>query len=98
MKLRIPIPILALAAASLVLPPPASAQSAKENFSYSAPSGMFSEGTAKWQLYRFIEEDQERTAALKAGQDPSATGSIQGSATSPESVRRPGEAGRRRSP
>ena len=89
------LPILALAAA-LALPSAAFAQTAKENFSYSAPSGMFSEGTAKWQLFRFIEEDQERTAALRAGQDPTATGSIQGSATSNESVRRPGEAGRRR--
>ena len=89
------LPILALAAA-LALPSAAFAQTAKENFSYSAPSGMFSEGTAKWQLFRFIEEDQERTAALRAGQDPTATGSVQGSATSNESVRRPGEAGRRR--
>jgi hypothetical protein len=88
------LPILALAAA-LTLPSMALAQTAKENFSYSAPSGMFSEGTAKWQLFRFIEEDQERTAALRAGQDPVTTGSIQGSATSNESVRRPGEAGRR---
>ena len=92
-------PILALAAA-LALPSAAFAQTAKENFSYSAPSGMFSEGTAKWQLYRFIEEDRERTAALRAGQDlaqdPASTGSIQGSATSNETVRRPGEAGRRR--
>ena len=89
------LPILALAAA-VALPSAGFAQTAKENFSYSAPSGMFSEGTAKWQLFRFIEEDQERTAALHAGQDPTATGSIQGSATSNESVRRPGEAGHRR--
>ena len=88
-------PILVLVAA-LALPSAAFAQAVKENFSYSAPSGMFSEGTAKWQLFRFIEEDQERTAALRAGQDPVATGSIQGSATSNETVRRPGEAGRRR--
>jgi hypothetical protein len=74
----------------------ATAQSAKENFSYSAPSGMFSEGTAKWQMYRFMHEDAERTAAMRRGVDPTATGSIQGSATTSESVRRPGEAGRRR--
>jgi hypothetical protein len=80
---------------SLALASAASALTAKENFSYSAPSGMFSEGTFKWQLFRFIEEDQERTEALRSGHDPEATGSIQGSATTNESVRRPGEAGRR---
>ena len=91
--------VLAFAAAlavPAVLPSVTLAQTAKENFSYSAPSGMFGDGTAKWQMFRFIEEDQERTAALRAGQDPTATGSVQGSATSNESVRRPGEAGRRR--
>ena len=82
--------------AALLIPAAASAQTAKENFSYSAPSGMFGDGTTKWQIFRFIEEDQERTAALRAGQDPTATGSIQGSANS-DSVRRPGESGRRRS-
>ena len=81
---------------SLALASAASALTAKENFSYSAPSGMFSEGTFKWQLFRFIEEDQERTEALRSGHDPEATGSIQGSATTNESVRRPGETGRRR--
>ena len=40
-------------------------------------SGMFSEGTFKWQLFRFIEEDQERTEALRSSHDPEATGSIQ---------------------
>jgi hypothetical protein len=83
---------------SLALASAASALTAKENFSYSAPSGMLSEGTFKWQLFRFIEEDQERTEALRSGHDPEATGSIQGSATTNESVRRPGEAGRRRRP
>jgi hypothetical protein len=81
---------------SLALAPAASALTAKENFSYSTPSGMFSEGTFKWQLFRFIEEDQEWTEALRSGHDPDATGSIQGSATTNESVRRPGEGGRRR--
>ena len=57
---------------------------------------MFSEGTFKWQMFRFMAEDRERVLALRAGQDPVATGSIQGSATTNESVRRPGEAGRRR--
>jgi hypothetical protein len=83
-------------AAALLAPSVASAQTAKENFSYSAPSGMFGDGTTKWQLFRFIEEDQERLAALRAGQEPTATGSIQGSANS-DSVRRPGEFNRRRS-
>jgi hypothetical protein len=78
--------------AALLVPAAAAAQTAKEN---SAPSGMFGDGTTKWQMFRFIEEDQERTAALRAGQDPAATGSIQGSANS-DSVRRPGEFGRRR--
>lgn len=86
--------ILALAAA-LLAPSAVMAQTAKENFSYSAPSGMFGDGTTKWQLFRFIEEDAERTAALRAGRDPDATGSIQGSATDTETVRRPGEFGRR---
>jgi hypothetical protein len=86
--------ILALTAA--LLPSVALAQTARENYSYSAPSGMFSEGTSKWQMYRFMAEDRERTEALRAGRDPTATGSIQGSATSEQSVRRPGERGRRR--
>ena len=47
-------------------------------------------------MFRFMAEDRERVLALRAGRDPAATGSIQGSATTNESVRRPGEAGRRR--
>lgn len=70
---------------------PASAQTAAERFSYSAPSGMFSEGTTKWQNYRFLFEDQERTARFNAGQ-PTSTGSVQGSAINTETYRRPGEA------
>jgi len=62
---------------------------------HATPRDMLREGTFKWQLFRFIEEDQERTQALRSGHDPEATGSIQGSATTNESVRRPGEAGRR---
>jgi hypothetical protein len=83
-------------AATLLLPGTVSAQTTKENFSYSAPSGIFGEGTAKWQFYRFIHEDRERTEALRAGRDPEVTGSIQGSATSNETVRQRGEQGRRR--
>jgi len=47
-------------------------------------------------MFRFMAEDRERVLALRAGRDPAATGSIQGSATTNESVRRPGESGRRR--
>jgi hypothetical protein len=89
-------PIALALAATLLLPATASAQTAKENFSYSAPSGIFGERTAKWQLYRFIHEDRERTDALRTGRDPDVTGSIQGSATSNENVRLPGEQRRRR--
>jgi hypothetical protein len=88
---------LVLALTTLALASPVLAQTtAKENYSYSAPSGSFSDGTFKWQMYRFMAEDRERTEALRAGRDPAATGSIQGSATTNEGVRRPGEVGRRR--
>ena len=73
----------------------ASAQTARENFSYSTPSGMFSDGMFKWNMYRFMHEDAERMAARRAG-EATATGSIQGSATSQETARRPGETGTRR--
>jgi hypothetical protein len=82
---------------SLALGSPAFAETtAQENYSYSAPSGAFGDGTFKWQMFRFMAEDRERVLALRAGRDPAATGSIQGSATTNESVRRPGETGRRR--
>lgn len=87
--------IITLGTALLLAPAAASAQTASQNFSYSAPSGMFSEGTAKWQMFRYMEEDAERTARLNAGEDL-ATGSIQGTAVSNEAVRRPGESGSRR--
>jgi hypothetical protein len=87
--------MILLATAGLLAAGPAFAQSAKENFSYSAPSGMFSEGTTKWQNYRFQFEDAERTARLRAG-EPTATGSVQGAATNTETYRRPGETNRRR--
>ena len=87
--------IFAAGVALLLVPAAASAQSVAERFSYSAPSGMFSEGTTKWQMYRFMEEDKERTARLNAGEDLS-TGSVQGTAISTDQVRRPGEYGSRR--
>ena len=61
----------------------------QENYSYSAPSGAFGDGTFKWQMFRFMAEDRERVLALRAGGDPAATGSIQGSATTNESVAAP---------
>ena len=68
----------------------ASAQTAKENFSYKAPSGMFSEGTTKWQMYQFMEADAERMAEIKAGKSTS-TGSLSTSTSNSESYPRPGE-------
>jgi hypothetical protein len=68
----------------------ASAQTAKENFSYKAPSGMFSEGTTKWQMFQFIESDAERTAQLRDGGDI-ATGSLSTSNSNGQSYPRPGE-------
>jgi hypothetical protein len=88
--------VLALTTALALGSPVLAETTAKENFSYSAPSGAFGDGTFKWQMFRFMAEDRERVLALRAGRDPPATGSIQGSATTNESVRRPGEAGRRR--
>lgn len=87
--------ILTAAAALALSATVAPAQTARENYSYSAPSGMFGDGTWKWNLYRFIAEDAERVEKMRAGQ-PSETGSIQGSATNGETVRRPGETGARR--
>lgn len=88
--------LIAIAAAALALSGTlATAQTARENFSYSTPSGMFGDGMFKWNMYRFMHEDAERMAQRRAG-EPTATGSIQGSATSGESVRRPGETGSRR--
>jgi hypothetical protein len=88
--------VLALTTTLALGSPALAATTAAENFSYSAPSGAFGDGTFKWQMFRFMAEDRERVLALRAGRDPAATGSIQGSATTNESVRRPGEAGRRR--
>ena len=75
--------------AAFALPTAAFAQTVKENYRYSAPSGMFGEGTAKWQTYRTMQEDRERLLGLSSG-------SVQGATTSQESVRRPGEANTRR--
>ena len=65
--------MIGLGMAIMLLPASASAQSAAENFSYTAPSGMFGEGMAKWQMYKFMHEDRERTERL---QRELATGSI----------------------
>ena len=82
---------------TLALGSPALAETtAAENYSYRAPSGSFSDGTFKWEMFRFMAEDRERVLALRAGRDPAATGSIQGSATTNWSVSRPGNTGRRR--
>ena len=88
--------MMAVFALSLLTPAAASAQTAAENFSYKAPSGMFSEGTTKWQMYQFIESDAERTAKLRAGE--TATGALSNSSSNAESYPRPGEytAGTRR--
>ncbi|GJD53328.1 hypothetical protein OPKNFCMD_6103 [Methylobacterium crusticola] len=55
--------ILLLAGTMALAATTASAQTARENFSYKAPSGMFSEGTTKWEMYRFMNEDAERRSA-----------------------------------
>ena len=57
---------------------------------YSAPSGMFSEGTTKWQMFQFMASDAERTAKLNAGQ-PTSTGSLSTSSSNAQSYPRPGE-------
>ncbi|MFH6786468.1 MULTISPECIES: hypothetical protein [Methylobacterium] len=44
----------------------AQAQSAKEIYSYKAPSGMFSEGTTKWDMFRFMAVDHEQQEARAA--------------------------------
>ena len=73
------------------------APTAKENYSYTAPSGMFSEGTTKWQMYRFMAEDWERTRAMNQGLT---TGSVpltnQGSTVTDEQVGQPGRRTTRR--
>ncbi|TGD96056.1 hypothetical protein [Methylobacterium nonmethylotrophicum] len=59
---------LLLAGATLLAATAASAQSAKEIYSYKAPSGMFSEGTTKWDMYRFMAIDHEQQEAARAAQ------------------------------
>jgi hypothetical protein len=87
------------AAGALVLAaaPAFAAGTAKENYSYTAPSGMFSEGTTKWQMYRFMAEDWERTQArnqgLTTGSVPS---TVQGSTINDETVGQPGRRTTRR--
>ena len=63
----------------------ASAQSAAQNFTYKAPSGMFGEGTTKWQMYQFMETDQSRLHGDLA------TGSVSTSSSNDQSYPRPGE-------
>ncbi|WP_407528294.1 hypothetical protein [Methylobacterium oryzisoli] len=58
---------LLLAGAMALAATAASAQTARENYSYKAPSGMFSEGTTKWEMYRFMAEDAERRAGPANG-------------------------------
>jgi hypothetical protein len=84
----------ALGAIALLAAAPAlAAETAKENYSYTAPSGMFSEGTTKWQMYRFMAEDAERTRALNQGLSTgSVPSTVQGSAINDETV---GQRGRR---
>jgi ABC-type transport system substrate-binding protein len=67
----------------------ASAQTAQQNFSYKAPSGMFSEGTTKWGMYQFMESDAERMAKVRSGEGDVATGAL--STSSSQSYPRPGE-------
>lgn len=81
--------MMAVLGLSLVALPAAAAETAAENFSYKAPSGMFSEGTTKWQMYQFMQSDAERTAKLRTGD--TATGSISNSNSNAESYPRPGE-------
>ena len=57
---------LLLAGATLLAATAASAQSAKEIYSYKAPSGMFSEGTTKWDMFRFMAIDHEQQEAARA--------------------------------
>lgn len=83
--------VLGLVATGAV--PALAAETAKENYSYTAPSGMFSEGTTKWQMYRFMAEDAERTRALNQGLTTgSVPSTVQGSAINDETV---GQRGRR---
>jgi hypothetical protein len=88
--------MMAVLGFSLLALPAAAAETAAENFSYKAPSGMFGEGTTKWQMYQFVESDTERTAKLRAGE--TATGALSNSSSNAESYPRPGEytAGTRR--
>jgi hypothetical protein len=81
--------MMALVGLSLLALPAAAAETTAENFSYKAPSGMFSEGTTKWQMYQFMQSDAERTAKLRAGE--TATGSISNSSSNAQSYPRPGE-------
>lgn len=75
-----------LLAAATVQLQPAQAQSAKEIYSYKAPSGMFSEGTTKWDMYRFMAMDHEqqeaKAAAEAAASQTASVPSLEGRTTS----------------
>ncbi|KMO29419.1 hypothetical protein VQ02_29675 [Methylobacterium variabile] len=78
---------LLLAGATLLAATAASAQSAKEICSYKAPSGMFSEGTTKWDMYRFMAVDHEQQeAASRTAAMPTAT--VDGRVTAHARLRR----------
>jgi hypothetical protein len=74
-----------LLAAATAQVQPAQAQSAKEIYSYKAPSGMFSEGTTKWDMYRFMAIDREqqeaKAAAEEAARQTASVPSVEGRAT-----------------
>ncbi|MDB5512831.1 MAG: hypothetical protein JWR08_2314 [Enterovirga sp.] len=93
--------ILAFGAALLLAPTAASAQTAKEIYTYKAPSGMFGEGTGLWNMYRYMTEDAELRERLRQERETgtasiSAPRSAQGTAINDQQVARPGETGSRR--
>lgn len=93
MRTNVSLATAALGAALVFAPVGVQAQDVADNFSYKAPSGMFSEGTTKWQMYQFMESDAERTAKLRAG-EPVSTSSISNSDSNAASYPRPGERSR----
>lgn len=80
--------ILSLAAALALAPAAASAQSVAEDYGYKEPSGMFGDGHTIWNFYKYLHEDQERTARLNAARNVESTGSI---GTEDRQLRRPVE-------
>lgn len=82
--------------AAMLLATAASAQSARENYSYTAPSGQFGDGTTAWQNYRFRAMDAERMQELRNGVTGSIPRTDQGSAISTDTVGQPGRRTTRR--